>query len=218
MRTFLRFMKWLLLGLLGLLLLYVILVIIGGLWATTPQAQACTEQRYEIFISTGGIHLDIVLPVESLPEYLLHPSYQNDTTTHVAFGWGERNFYLETPTWDDLTFSNGAYALLVSSEPIMQVRRFTSAQENWKKFELCPQALATLWQYLDDSFRKTADQDWQQIASTGYSRHHFFYEANGQYHAINTCNTWLNNALKAAQIKTARWSPLTYGILWHLED
>lgn len=218
MRTLWRFIKWFLLGLLGLIVLYAISALIGAIWTTNPQAKDCPEQQHEVFISTGGIHLDIIIPAEFLPDYLLHPSYQNDSTTHVGFGWGERKFYLETPTWDDLTLSNGAHALLVSSEPIMQVRRFTKPMENWTKLELCAEALTALLQYVDNSFRKTEEQDWQQIPATGYSRHHFFYEANGQYHAINTCNTWLNNALKAAQVKTARWSPLTYGILWHLED
>lgn len=218
MRTFWRYFKWLLLGLIGLILLYIIAALIGSLWATNPQAEECKQEKHEVFITTGGIHLDIVVPIEDIPEQLLDPAFQNDTTTHIAYGWGERNFYLETPTWGDLTFSNGAQALLVSSEPLMHIRCHQKPLKNWKRLELCEEALQSLFQYLDASFRKNENQQWTEIPSQGYSRHDFFYEAHGQYHAINTCNTWLNNALKAANVKTGRWSPLTYGILWHLEE
>ncbi len=218
MRTFWRYFKWLLLGILGLILLYIIVALIGSLWTTNPKAEACDQKTHEVFITTGGIHLDIVVPVKDLPANLIHTSFQNDTTTHVAYGWGERNFYLETPTWGDLTFENGAKALLVSSEPIMHITRYFKPRDAWKRLELCEEAMNSLFQYLDESFRKGTNQDWTEIASEGYSRHDFFYEAHGQYHAINTCNTWLNNALKAADVKTAPWSPLTYGILWHLDE
>lgn len=218
MRTFWRYFKWFLLGVLSLLFLYTIAALIGSLWATTPQAASCEAKRHEVFITTGGIHLEVVVPVEDIPDHLFHPSLQNDTTTHIAYGWGERNFYLETPTWDDLTLENGAKALLVSSEPLMHVTRHFKPQDSWIRLELCEEALHSLFQYLEASFRKNDRQAWTEVPSEGYTRHDFFYEANGQYHAINTCNTWLNNALKAANVKTARWSPMTYGILWHLED
>ncbi|NQY29316.1 MAG: DUF2459 domain-containing protein [Flavobacteriaceae bacterium] len=43
-----------------------------------------------------------------------------------------------------------------------------------------------------------------------------FYEANGNYTCLNTCNPWTNNILKKAFIKTAIWTPFDSVILKNL--
>ena len=118
------YIKRLLLGLLGVFLLYILAAFVGSVWATKPTAKKCDHHPYEAFVTTNGIHLDIVIPLTYLPEQLIHPSYFHDSITHVAFGWGERDFYLTTPTWEDLTVGAAAQALLVSSESLMHVRRY----------------------------------------------------------------------------------------------
>jgi len=216
MKILWRSTKWISLTLLGVILLYGLLALVLSLWSTNPPMKDCSMDKV-VYVTSTGIHLDVVIPVEDLPERLLHESYRSSSLKYAAFGWGERDFYLETPTWADLTFSNGAQALLVNSEPIMHITRYEKARSGWKEVKLCEEALQKLFVYIDDSFRKTEDEDWLAIAAAGYTDHDFFYEAMGQYNAINTCNTWLNNALKAAEVKTSRWSPMTYGILYHLE-
>ncbi|MEL7248605.1 MAG: DUF2459 domain-containing protein [Bacteroidota bacterium] len=218
MRKLWRYIKWFLLSFLGILLIYLLAALIGSLWSTRPMVQNCAEKQYELYVTTAGVHLDLVLPVEQLPPHLIHPSYFTDSTTHVAFGWGECTFFLETPNWSDLTLQNGARALLVNSESLVHIVRYRRPMPSWKRVEVCEESLAALFEYLDQSFRKNEQGDWTEVPSTGYPRSHFFYEANGQYNAINTCNAWLGEALKAAQVKTGRWSPFTYGILWHLDD
>ncbi len=216
MKTILwRFAKWFLFSLLAMLLSYGVLAMVFSLWSTNPPKQTCSQDK-QIYITTLGIHLDIVVPIDQVPAFLLHDAYINDSTTHLAFGWGERNFYLETPTWGDLTLGNAARALLINSEPVMHITRYRKVKNDWKPLKLCEEAEQALFRYIEDSFRKTTEQAWTEISSEGYSRHDFFFEATGRYNAINTCNTWLNNGMKSAGVKTSRWSPLTYGILYHL--
>lgn len=217
MKIFWRTTKWISLTLLGVVLVYGLLALVFSLWSTNPPDKDCSKDKV-VYVTSTGIHLDVVVPVGDLPAALRHTSFQDTTSTHIAYGWGERNFYLETPTWADLTFSNGAQALLVNSAPVMHLTRYQEKKPGWIAVELCEDALAELLVFIEDSFRKTANEEWEQIGATGYSENDFFYEANGQYNAITTCNTWLNNALKAAEVKTSRWSPTTHGILYHLED
>jgi uncharacterized protein (TIGR02117 family) len=217
MKIFWRSTKWISLTLLGAIMLYALLALILSWWSTNPPVHNCLADK-KVYITSTGIHLDVVIPAEELPEGLLHVSYEDNSLRYAAFGWGERNFYLETPTWADLTLSNGAQALLVNSEPIMHITRYATLGNEWKEVKLCEEALQKLFAYIEDSFRKTEYGQWTAIAAAGYTEHDFFYEANGQYNAITTCNTWLNNALKAAEVKTSRWSPMTYGILYHLGD
>lgn len=216
MKIFWRSTKWISLTLLGAILLYAFLAFVLSWWGTNPPVRDCLADK-KVYITSTGIHLDVVIPVKDIPASLRHPSFQDSTTTYLAYGWGERNFYLETPTWADLTLSNGAQALLVNSEPIMHITRYEALGEEWKTVALCEDALQKLMAYIEGSFQTSEEGAWQEIIAAGYTPNDFFYEATGQYNAINTCNTWLNNALKAAEVKTSRWSPMTYGILYHLE-
>jgi len=38
----------------------------------------------------------------------------------------------------------------------------------------------------------------------------------GSFSCFKTCNTWTNQTLKKAEIKTAIWTPFDSGILKHL--
>jgi len=60
-----------------------------------------------IYLSTNGVHLDIIIPKQHIDPKLLNGLKHNGTDQYMAFGWGDENFYLNTPTWNDLTFNNG---------------------------------------------------------------------------------------------------------------
>jgi hypothetical protein len=57
----------------------------------------------------------------------------------------------------------------------------------------------------------------QQIGTHSYGKHAAFYEAKGSYNLFYTCNTWANQALKAANQKAALWTVLDKGIFYHYE-
>jgi len=70
-----------------------------------------------IFVETNGIHTWIVMPKVNedmdwrplvLPAHLKDPRWGN--ADHVAIGYGNREFYLNTPTWGDLTVRRAAAA------------------------------------------------------------------------------------------------------------
>ncbi|MGN6181731.1 MAG: DUF2459 domain-containing protein, partial [Mucilaginibacter sp.] len=64
-----------------------------------------------IYIQTNGDHTDIIMPVRNrIKNWTEEINYQNtiskDTTcNYVAVGWGDKGFYLNTPTWAQLKFS-----------------------------------------------------------------------------------------------------------------
>ena len=41
--------------------------------------------------------------------------------SHVAFGWGSKVFYLETPTWAEFKLSNALWALGTPSPAVLHV-------------------------------------------------------------------------------------------------
>jgi uncharacterized protein (TIGR02117 family) len=217
MKRLWRILRGVLLGLLGLLLLYGFFAVVLSLWSTNLVGQNIAADKV-VYVTTGGVHLDIVFPVTDLSPELQQLTYQPERATHVAFGWGERNFYLETPTWSDLTLANAAGAVLINSEALMHVRSYARVSESWKEVHISKAALAKLLTFVEQSFEEPTPGEWQKISSEGYPKGDYFYAATGRYNAINTCNVWLNNALKAAEVRTSIWSPFKYGILYHLEE
>ena len=53
----------------------------------------------------------------------------------------------------------------------------------------------------------------QLIKGKGYSDYDNFYEANYNYHLFKTCNTWTNESLKVAGVKTSSLALFESGIL-----
>ena len=65
----------------------------------------------ELYVQSNGVHTDIIMPVESEQikwnELLPYSDFVNVNSgfQYVAIGWGDKGFFLDTPTWDDLTFA-----------------------------------------------------------------------------------------------------------------
>ena len=75
------------------------------------------DEGVTIFLRTNGVHTWIMVP-KSTAEMDWRPwvpgGHLSDPRwgrgDHVAFGYGNRTFYLETPTWGDLTMKNAFLA------------------------------------------------------------------------------------------------------------
>src|SRR6478752_4599298 len=73
-----------------------------------------------IYIKTNGVHTDLVVPVKhahmdwSSQVKFSNTALNDSTMNWLALGWGDKGFYLQTPTWGDLKFKtafNAAFGL-----------------------------------------------------------------------------------------------------------
>jgi len=55
------------------------------------------------------------------------------------------------------------------------------------------------------------------LAGLGYRDDDLFYQANGSYSFIQTCNTWLGTGLRQAGIKISYWTPLDTFVTWYMK-
>jgi len=195
---------------------YFVLALILSLISTSPKDIPC-QKNNDIFVSTNGIHLDIILTKEKLPIEFQQNLALGNNVKYVAFGWGDKGFYLETPTWEDLKFSTAINAMFLKSEAVMHVTKYRIRYNHWQSVPICDYQLKPILEHIQSSFTKDASGKIEEIPNAGYTRFDTFYEANGSYNLINTCNSWVNRALKAANIKTSIWSPFDKGILYQLQ-
>lgn len=218
----LKVFKKLFLGILGFLLIYVISAFILSKIAVNSDADNQTKE-VSIYIKTNGVHTDIITPIKNdivdwSSKIKIENTKSKDTTAQfVAFGWGDKGFYLDTPEWSDLKAStafNAAFGLGSSAmhttfykslKESKSCVKITVSQENYKK----------LVTYIEDSFQFDSTQNPIFIQSTTYGENDSFYEAKGKYSLFHTCNSWANEALKNANQKAAFWTVTDSGIFYH---
>ncbi len=208
----------------GLFLAYLLMALVGLLPVNNDFEPA--EDGVEIFVFSGEFHADFILPLRSgmhdwsldfqTEDFLLEP-YE---ATHVAIGWGERNFYLHTPTWSDLNLSTAATALLVPSDTVMHVTMTIPPRlgDNYRSVRISQEQYDTLVVFVSESFDRDPQNNVQQIEDARYGSYDAFYEARGTYHAFRTCNCWAGEAMKAGGIRVGRFTPLPKSVFLYLDS
>lgn len=176
------------------------------------------------YILTNGVHTDLVVPVKSAQmdwskEILFENtlSKRNDFK-YLSIGWGDKGFYLDTPTWPELKVSTAFNAAFWLSESAMHCTFYDTMTEgeDCKKLTLTKEQYQELITFIRDKFDR--DSDGQPIlikTDAVYGKNDAFYDAKGRYSFLNTCNTWTNDGLKASGQKAALWTPTDIGIFQH---
>lgn len=173
-----------------------------------------------IFIHSNGVHTDFVLPMRSKIihwDSVLHPAdFSADTSySHVAIGWGDKGFFMNTPTWADLTFSTAFTAAAGIGESAMHATYYHAAPlpgERTLSFAISKEKYATLVKYILATFRRDG-KGVMLINHEGYGLHDRFYEANGTYSLFQTCNEWTGDGMEEAGLPVGVWTPLEFGII-----
>ena len=75
----------------------------------------CSKDK-EIFITTNGLHLEVIIPEKSVSPSLKKDLQIKNGAKYISFGWGDKGFYLHTPTWKELKFSTAVNALFLKSD------------------------------------------------------------------------------------------------------
>lgn len=177
-----------------------------------------------IYINSNGVHTDVVVPVKNdIKDWtqdilFTHTKAKDTVASYLAFGWGDKGFYLNTPEWSDLKASTAFKAAFWLGTSAMHTKFYKSVKEDdsCKKMMVTREDYARLVKYLENSF-DIKDGHVQWIENAHYDTADAFYEAQRTYSLFYTCNTWANNALKAANQKAALWTPYEGGIFWHYE-
>lgn len=201
---------------LGLIGFYLLSALILSLIPTKPKDFTAPKSQ-TVYLITNGIHADFVIKKEDLSPDFLSKLNRFQNAKYIAFGWGDKGFYLDTPTWSELKAKTVLNALFLKGESAMHVTQYHHTYSEFIKIEICKEQMDALLQFIEESFVLNKTEKFKEIDRPGYGSNDKFYEANGSYTCINTCNTWINNGLKKAEIKTSVWTPFDKGILYHIE-
>lgn len=171
-----------------------------------------------IYVEDNGIHTDLVLPKLAAGVDLsrLAPAHdlrdpQYGGYRWLAVGWGEAAFFLDTPTWADVRMATVLHAAVGSDRTLLHVEHVPEprgdAARGVRRIVLRPAEYRRLAAFVIASRRPGGR------VFLGYDRYDAFYEAQGRYNALSTCNAWTGRALRTAGVRVGIWTPLPVTVL-----
>lgn len=211
MRVFKKTFKWILYFLLIPISYILVSLILGAITIDRKVDHKVSDKS--IFLSTNGVHLDIVIAKQDLDKSLLFGIKHKDSEKYLSFGWGDENFYINTPNWGDLTINTAFRAVFLKSSTLMHVTHYNQKQSNWVEVKLNVAELEQLNSYLLNSFVQDENGMKVLLEDKGYTSTDDFYKAKGSYSWYNTCNSWVNLGFKESGLKSSLWTPFDFGLL-----
>ncbi len=216
--TLLRRMFIYLLYFLGGLIAFIALW--GGIsWVLSkiPVAAEKTDapRTVTIWLKTNGAHADIVVPARNAQkDWTTEVSTENTlgksaTVQWLGIGWGDKGFYMNTPTWADLTFPVAFRAVTGLGGTAMHCTYYPGLEAGKRDIPLSvtEAQYARLIAFIEKEFERDAAGRVQLIQTDQqYGQADAFYEANGTYSLFKSSNSWTNSALKVAGQRACVWT------------
>nr|WP_275588832.1 DUF2459 domain-containing protein [Croceicoccus hydrothermalis] len=185
--------------------------------------QARGPDAVEIMIGSNGVHTEIVMPrVNADMDWTaLFPASDLAVNrdgrvaapyTHVAISWGEREVFLGTPTWADLSPVTVARIVATGGEGLLHVAHYVrpAPSTHYRPLRI---SRAEYRMIIQEIRRSLTDRAGSRIVHPGYSPQDVFYDAKGTYTLYTTCNEWTGGVLRRAGIATGAWTPFPGGVM-----
>lgn len=176
-----------------------------------------------IFIASNGVHTSIGMPLSTEVmdwrrltslAHLRAPA----AATHIFIGYGHRDFYLNTPSWSQLSLATAADAAFGNGPALLHVEHVATPAEgpDLKALTLSREEYRRLVGYILPRFRRDATGRNIPLPGRGYGARDMFYEAEGGFDLVFNCNEWTGRALRAAGVRMGLWTPTAQSVLWRL--
>ncbi|MDW5443611.1 TIGR02117 family protein [Polaromonas sp. SM01] len=210
-----------LLGLVLLMGLYLAMACALMFWPAHAKPSTAASD-VEAWVLSNGVHTDLVFPIHSTSidwQQLFPPTDFKAVppdAEFIAIGWGDREFYLNTPTWADLTASRAVGALLGGNRALIHVTYLQRGELRNGAYKL-PLSQAQYVQLVDYVRAALPSGQATPISGAHYGHNDAFYEAEGGYNFVETCNTWTGRGLRHAGVTVSRWTPFDFNVVWHLQ-
>lgn len=215
----------------GSMLVLAMLVYIGagwGLaWIPTNSDFRADPNGVEIAVVHNGLHTDVILPLKTPQsdwwECFSADDFSCDASVYrfASMGWGNRAFYLETPTWSDVRMTTVAKALAGIGDSVLHVDLFYDlppASESCRHIRISTAHYTRLVERVRDTLTLRSDGRACVIPNAAYHDSDAFYEATGHYSLLRTCNVWTSDVLRAAGVRVGWWTPFAGGVFSQLPD
>lgn len=202
----------------GLVLALLLFALAGWIGSSIPRNPGWREPQdgVEILVETNGVHTALVLPLVT-PEKDWRTEFPSTDLadpgrpyTHVSISWGEREVFLNTPTWADLRPSTVLRIIGIGGDGLLHVAHYVrpAPSDSERPLRLSRAEYRRLVAAIERSLPRGSS-----VRYPGYDSYDVFYEASGHYTVTNTCNQWTSNTLARAGVRTGWWTPFAGGVM-----
>lgn len=202
---------------LGLIVVYLLSTIFLSFITVNKNSNNLGDNAKTIYLSTNGVHLSIIIPKEDVNSNVLSGLQYQQNQNYFMFGWGNEDFYLNTPTWSDFKFKYGFGALFLDTPTAIHLTTYYYKQTDWVAVKCSEEELDKLNMYVFKTFKMNSIGKKQLISQNLYGENNTFYKANGSYSVTKTCNTWANEAFKKSGLKASYFTIFDFGLLQKYE-
>ena len=173
-----------------------------------------------IFVETNGVHTALVLPLVTAEKDWRGDLPAADVAapdrpyTDVSVSWGDREVFLNTPTWADLRPRTVARIVIGGGDGLLHVAHYVrpAPADDIRPLRVTPAEYRVIVQQIEAVLPARMPGEARR-RYPGYGYQDVFYEARGRYSAGNTCNQWTSDTLAAAGVRTGWWTPFAGGVM-----
>lgn len=84
-----------------------------------------------VYLHSNGVHLSVILPIKSMSDVLKKDLILPESHQFAKFGWGDKDFYMNVPTWNDFKVKYAFGAFFLDHPTLIHVKTYKSKQERW---------------------------------------------------------------------------------------
>lgn len=224
LKSFIKITIYILISIFSFIIIYLSSEYFLSRWSVAEVS--LLDKKYQIFIKSNGVHTDIVLPIKSdiinWSELFPFENTLSKSTnfSYVGIGWGDKGFYLDTPTWSELKVSTALIAGTGLGNAALHITYYKDILEDDLTYsmKIDENQYKSIILSVKKSLQWLNEKPIYINTTAQYGQNDAFYEAIGSYSIFRTCNTWTNNVLKNANLLSSKWVAFDDGILYQYKN
>lgn len=206
-------LKYILKFIILFIILTILYFLIAYIFTIFPKSvEKSIPKNKKIYILYNKMHSDIVLNIEDINKELKRKmvSFTKNKIGYISFGWGDKETYLNTPTWSDLSIKTSFKALFINTPSLIHISYIYNIDryQKIKKIDISENQLKEIEMGILKSFDLKKNKKYK-----GYGDNDLFYPSMYSYNLFNTCNTWTGDRLRESNISVSYWTPLSFNII-----
>ena len=191
------------------LLLYVGLGTLGGMLRV---GAAPAGGGPVVYLLPGPIHTDLILPMtpEAREIFAFLSEDGIPSREWLIVGWGAREFYTTTGSYADLE-TVAIWSAMMGDTSVMRVHPIGSFEvpDDMTALDLSPAQFSALLNEVRTGFDGAVPN---RLPVPGLTGGDHFYAGTGRFNLFRTCNVWVGEVLRGANIRAGLWTPFTWSL------
>ena len=177
----------------------------------------CTDESKTIYIYHDTAHTEIIIPLNYFSDAdrkYFSTLINGQNYGYLAFSYGDKEFMMKIPTWDDKKFDIAFKSLFTNTPALIRVGHYGGVnKESSIKIELSKLCLEKLQKSILSSFSQKNSKFQRHLDHYKHPKI-FYFQAKKSYNLFNTCNTWTGDRLRDAGLKASYHTPFAQQVIY----